>query len=184
MLLIPGVGELAAAAQDFAVGWQVIRLPGSLCAPGGFAQGGYQIGAGNARLAPLGAQALVPRHDALPGIATVARISLPPLAHQAGALLCQLAVGALDGITTLVDLGLVGRGEPQRLHQRLHGVGIAPGVYPLATARGDALVGDASLFARRDEVELAWEIIDPIIDFIFKIEEIKDYCYVNRKSFS
>ncbi len=27
----------------------------------------------------------------------------------------------------------------------------------------DALVGDASLFARSDEVELAWEIIDPII---------------------
>ncbi len=27
----------------------------------------------------------------------------------------------------------------------------------------DALLGDASLFARSDEVELAWRIIDPII---------------------
>jgi glucose-6-phosphate 1-dehydrogenase len=27
----------------------------------------------------------------------------------------------------------------------------------------DALAGDASLFARADEVELAWGIIDPII---------------------
>ena len=28
----------------------------------------------------------------------------------------------------------------------------------------DALQGDASLFARSDEVELAWQIIDPIIE--------------------
>jgi glucose-6-phosphate 1-dehydrogenase len=27
----------------------------------------------------------------------------------------------------------------------------------------DAMIGDASLFARADEIELSWEIIDPII---------------------
>jgi glucose-6-phosphate 1-dehydrogenase len=41
----------------------------------------------------------------------------------------------------------------------------AQGVLPDAYQRllMDALVGDASLFARSDEVELAWEIIDPIL---------------------
>jgi glucose-6-phosphate 1-dehydrogenase len=28
----------------------------------------------------------------------------------------------------------------------------------------DAMQGDASLFARADEIELAWEVIDPILD--------------------
>jgi glucose-6-phosphate 1-dehydrogenase len=40
--------------------------------------------------------------------------------------------------------------------------GVLPDAYqPLLL---DALEGDASLFARSDEVELAWGIIDPILD--------------------
>lgn len=42
-----------------------------------------------------------------------------------------------------------------------HGSGELPDAYQRLLQ--DAIVGDASLFARSDEVELAWKIIDPII---------------------
>ena len=34
---------------------------------------------------------------------------------------------------------------------------------------GDAMVGDATLFARQDEVEAAWRIVDPILSFATEV---------------
>ena len=41
----------------------------------------------------------------------------------------------------------------------------------------DALNGDASLFARSDEVELAWGIIDPITEFWKRTQQPQIYDY-------
>jgi glucose-6-phosphate 1-dehydrogenase len=35
---------------------------------------------------------------------------------------------------------------------------------PYARLLGDAMKGDASLFARQDAIELQWRIIDPVLD--------------------
>jgi glucose-6-phosphate 1-dehydrogenase len=35
---------------------------------------------------------------------------------------------------------------------------------PYARLLGDAMKGDASLFARQDAIELQWRIVDPVLD--------------------
>jgi glucose-6-phosphate 1-dehydrogenase len=37
-------------------------------------------------------------------------------------------------------------------------------ITPYERLLGDAMAGDASLFARQDAVELAWEVVDPVLD--------------------
>ena len=41
----------------------------------------------------------------------------------------------------------------------------------------DAMQGDATLYARADEVEAAWEFVDPILDYWSKGEGVKTYGY-------
>lgn len=41
----------------------------------------------------------------------------------------------------------------------------------------DAMQGDATLYARADEVEAAWEFVDPILDFWKKGEGVDTYGY-------
>ena len=53
-------------------------------------------------------------------------------------------------------------GEPTELSvvERAHG----DEMEPYERLLGDAMVGDATLFARQDAVEAAWRIVDPIIN--------------------
>ena len=41
----------------------------------------------------------------------------------------------------------------------------------------DAMQGDATLYARADEVEAAWEFVDPILDYWKNDKEVKTYGY-------
>jgi len=41
----------------------------------------------------------------------------------------------------------------------------------------DAMQGDATLYARADEVEAAWEFVDPILDYWNSDEGVNTYGY-------
>ncbi len=41
----------------------------------------------------------------------------------------------------------------------------------------DAMQGDATLYARADEVEAAWAFVDPILDFWLNVEDVRMYGY-------
>ena len=41
----------------------------------------------------------------------------------------------------------------------------------------DAMQGDATLYARADEVEAAWEFVDPILDYWKNGEDVRVYGY-------
>ena len=41
----------------------------------------------------------------------------------------------------------------------------------------DAIQGDATLYARADEVEAAWEFVDPILKYWENGEDVKTYGY-------
>ena len=41
----------------------------------------------------------------------------------------------------------------------------------------DAMQGDATLYARADEVEAAWEFVDPILEYWDKGEDVVTYGY-------
>jgi glucose-6-phosphate 1-dehydrogenase len=42
---------------------------------------------------------------------------------------------------------------------------------PYERLLGDAMAGDATLFARQDEVEAAWEVVQPILDGATPVHE-------------
>ena len=41
---------------------------------------------------------------------------------------------------------------------------------PYVRLLGDAINGDATLFARQDEVEAAWEVVDPVLGDVTPIQ--------------
>ena len=59
-------------------------------------------------------------------------------------------------------------GEPIELEvMRQEGDGLAP----YERLLGDAMAGDATLFARQDEVEAAWEVVEPILGDVTPVNE-------------
>jgi glucose-6-phosphate 1-dehydrogenase len=65
--------------------------------------------------------------------------------------------------TKIPDRGMEVRSSALKFHFREHEGGPAPDAYERLIL--DALAGDASLFMRQDEIEQAWELLDPLIRY-------------------